>query len=265
MQGPVLVKGGGELATGVAWRLFQCGFPVVLTEVARPLAVRRTVSFCEAAWEGQMTVEGVTAVLIAHAAEAAGVIAAGRIPLLIDPAAACRAALQPRAVVDAVMAKRNLGTAVDHAPVVVALGPGFTAGRDCHAVVETQRGHSLGRVYYTGSAIPDTGVPDVRGGYGADRVVRAPAPGLFRGALQIGAIVEPGALLGNVGETPVTAPIGGLLRGLIHNSTPVATGLKIGDVDPVMDPARCHTISDKALAVAGGVLEALLHLAQERR
>lgn len=257
MQGPILVKGAGELASGVAWRLFQCGFPVVLTEVARPLAVRRTVSFCEAVWEGSMTVEGVTAFLTG---DPATVLALGRIPVLIDPSAAWRSRLQPRAVVDATMAKRNLGTFLTDAPVVVALGPGFTAGHDCHAVIETQRGHTLGRVYYAGAATPDTGVPETRGGHGADRIVRAPAGGLFRGVLSIGAVVEPGTLLGHVGAVPVLAPIGGLLRGLVHDDTPVTAGLKIGDVDPIVDPARCHTISDKALAVGGGVLEALLHL-----
>ncbi|HEY3365410.1 MAG TPA: selenium-dependent molybdenum cofactor biosynthesis protein YqeB [Symbiobacteriaceae bacterium] len=262
MAATVLVKGAGEMATGVAWRLFRSGFPVVLTEVARPLAVRRSVSFCEAVPLGAMTVEGVTARLVANPAEVPAVLAAGEIPLLVDPAAECRQALQPWAVVDAVLAKRNLGTALGDAPVVVALGPGFTAGVDCRAVVETQRGHRLGRVYYAGGAIPDTGIPDERGGFGVERVVRAPVAGVFRAIREIGDLVKAGDLLGHVESAgaPVMAAIPGLLRGLIRDGTPVTPGLKIGDVDPVKELERCYTISDKALSVAGGVLEALLAL-----
>lgn len=262
MAGPVLVKGAGELASGVAWRLFRSGFPVVMTEAAQPLCVRRSVAFCDALFEGACTVEGVTARLAADPSDATLALRDGVIPVLIDPEAASRTWLRPRAVVDAIMAKRNLGTALTDAPAVVALGPGFTAGLDCHAVVETQRGHWLGRVYYEGGAIPDTGIPAQRGGHGADRVVRAPSSGLFATApgRRIGDLVEPGALLGHVGATPVESAIGGLLRGLIRDGTPVTAGLKIGDVDPVTEAERCFTLSDKALAVAGGVLEALLVL-----
>jgi xanthine dehydrogenase accessory factor len=254
----ILVKGAGELATGIAWRLMRCGFPVVMTEVAQPLAVRRLVSFCSAVYDGSWTVEGVTARLVSSVDEAAAID--GGIPLLIDPTAACVTALRPTAVVDAIMAKRNLGTSLDDAPVVIGVGPGFTAGTDCHAVVETQRGHWLGRVYYDGAAIADTGEPAERGGHSQGRIVRAPAPGPFAGAVAIGARVGPGDVLGHVGTVPVYAAIGGILRGLVFDGTPVTPGLKIGDIDPVCEPERCHTISDKALAVAGGVLEALLHL-----
>lgn len=269
----ILVKGAGELASGIAWRLVKCGFPVVMTEVAQPLAVRRLVSFCSAVYTGSWTVEGVTARLVASAAEAASwsdspsatatpapPSGPREIPLLIDPTAACVAALRPAAVVDAIMAKRNLGTSLRDAPVVIGVGPGFTAGTDCHAVVETQRGHWLGRVYYQGTAIPDTGEPAERGGHSQGRIVRAPAAGHFTGADGIGSAVQPGTMLGHVGGVPVYAAIGGILRGLVFDGTPVTPGLKIGDIDPVCEPDRCHTISDKALAVAGGVLEALLHL-----
>lgn len=258
----ILVKGAGELASGIAWRLVMCGFPVVMTEVAQPLAVRRTVSFCSAVYFGTWTVEGVTARLAGSPGEAAALVGRGsrEIPLLIDPTAYCLASLRPAAVVDAIMAKRNLGTASGDAPVVVGVGPGFTAGTDCHAVVETQRGHWLGRVYYAGAAIPDTGEPAERGGHSQGRIVRASAPGHFTGAVEIGAAVRPGDQLGHVGGVPVYAAIGGILRGLVFDGTPVTPGLKIGDIDPVCEPERCHTISDKALAVAGGVLEALLHL-----
>ncbi|MDF2626824.1 MAG: selenium-dependent molybdenum hydroxylase system protein YqeB family [Symbiobacteriaceae bacterium] len=257
----ILVKGAGELASGIAWRLVQCGFPVVMTEVAQPLAVRRTVSFCSAVYTGSWTVEGVTARLVSSVEDAAH----REVPLLIDPTAACVATLRPTAVVDAIMAKRNLGTALSDAPVVVGVGPGFTAGTDCHAVVETQRGHWLGRVYYQGAAIPDTGQPAERGGHSEGRIVRAPAPGAFHaaGSATIGSTVRPGDVLGHVGGVPVYAAIGGILRGLVFDGTPVTLGLKIGDIDPVCEPERCHTISDKALAVAGGVLEALLHLSRK--
>lgn len=268
---PVLVKGAGELATGVAWRLFRAGFPIVMTEIARPLAVRRAVAFAEAVALGDWTVEGVTARRAGSVAEAVAIAAARCIPVLIDPNAACRAELAPWAVVDAVMAKRNLGTAITDAPVVVALGPGFTAGVDCHAVVETARGHALGRVYYSGRALPDTGTPAARGGESVRRVVRAPAAGVFRERVRIGDRVEAGTVLGHVeagppGAPPVPVPtaIAGVVRGLLRDGTPVSRGLKVGDVDPVADPQWCFRISDKALAVAGGVLEALLVLARKR-
>jgi xanthine dehydrogenase accessory factor len=252
----ILVKGAGELASGIAWRLFRSGFAVVMTEVERPLAVRRTVSFCSAVYAGVWAVEGVTARLVSTVGEAA----ADEIPLLIDEHAQCCRLLRPTVVVDAIMAKRNLGTALTDAPVVVGIGPGFTAGVDCHAVVETQRGHTLGRVYYQGAAIPNTGVPAERGGHGEGRIVRAPAGGSFHGAVDIGVMVKAGDMLGQVDGVPVHAAIGGILRGLVHDGTPVTPGLKIGDVDPTGGPERCDTISDKALAVAGGVLEAVLCL-----
>lgn len=257
----ILIKGAGELASGIAWRLMRCGFSVVMTEVPQPLAVRRTVAFCSAVYTGTWTVEGVTARLVSHVADAP----AGEIALLLDPKAVCLPALQPRAVVDAIMAKRNAGTSISDAPVVIGVGPGFTAAVDCHAVVETQRGHWLGRTYYQGSAIPNTGVPAERGGQSEGRIVRAPGPGRFRGAAEIGFPVAPGQLLGHVDGIPVTAAIGGVLRGLIFDGTPVTAGLKIGDIDPICEPERCHSISDKALAVAGGVLEALLHLSRGGR
>jgi xanthine dehydrogenase accessory factor len=264
MDGPVLIKGAGELASGIAWRLFRSGFPVVLTEVPQPLAVRRAVSFCEAVHDGEATVEGVTARLVPDVLTARVALGWGVIPLLVDPSAACLAELQPRAVVDAIMAKRNLGTTLTDAPLVIGVGPGFTASHDCHAVVETQRGHWLGRVYYEGGAIPDTGVPALRAGHDQDRILRAPADGNFRdaGLRRIGDLVEPGDRLGDVAGEPVTTGISGVLRGLIRDGTPVTRGMKIGDVDPVAEVERCFTISDKALAVAGGVLEALLVLAR---
>lgn len=252
----ILIKGAGELASGIAWRLARCGLKVAMTDVQQPLAVRRAVSFCSAVYAGAWTVEGITARLVSVPAEAGR----GEIPLFIDPVGACAAVLKPFAVVDAIMAKRNTGTSLFDAPVVVAVGPGFTAGVDCHAVVETQRGHWLGRVYYQGSAIPNTGEPAERGGQSEGRIVRAPAAGRFSEAAAIGSQVAPGDLLGYVDGVPVRAAIAGVLRGLIYDGTPVTPHLKVGDIDPICEPERCHSISDKALAVAGGVLEALLHL-----
>jgi xanthine dehydrogenase accessory factor len=261
----VLVKGAGDLASGVAWRLVRCGFAVVMTEVAQPLAVRRTVCFSEAVPLGEQRVEGVTARFAVDTAAALAVLGQGAVPVLVDPLGTCHGVLKPWAVVDARMAKRNLGSGLGEAPVVVGLGPGFTAGVDCHAVVETQRGHWLGRVYDQGGALPDTGRPAERGGHSVDRVVRAPAAGPFRGCMLIGDQAAAGDVLGHIdtgggGQVPVQAAISGLLRGLIRDGTPVAAGMKLGDVDPTADAASCHTVSDKALAVAGGVLEALLML-----
>lgn len=268
---PVLIKGAGELATGVAVRLLRAGFPVVMTEAAHPLAVRRTVAFAEAVALGEWTVEGVIARRARTVSEALAVAAAGAIPVLVDPGAACRTELAPWGVVDAIMAKRNLGTAITDAPAVVALGPGFTAGVDCHAVVETLRGHALGRVYYSGAALPDTGTPAERGGESVRRVVRAPAAGVFRERVRIGDRVEAGTVLGHVepgppGAPPVPVPaaIAGVVRGLLRDGTPVTPGLKVGDVDPEASPEWCFTVSDRALAVAGGVLEALLVLARRK-
>lgn len=263
----VLIKGAGEMATGAGWRLFRAGFRVVMTDLPHPLAIRRTVAFSEAIPLGEWSVEGVTARRARDGAHALELLSAGYLPVLADPDARCRHAVRPAALVDGIMAKRNTGTRIDDAPAVIALGPGFTAGLDCHAVVETQRGHHLGRVYRYGSALPNTGIPATRGGHGADRVVRAPATGVFRAMRSIGERVEAGDVLGAVvppgepgGGVPVRAAIGGVLRGLIRDATPVTAGLKVGDVDAAAEPSWCFTISDKARAVGGGVLEALLSL-----
>lgn len=267
----VFIRGAGDLATGVAYRLRRCGFPVVMAELPVPLCVRRAVAFAEAVAAGRHTVEGLTAVRAGTLPEIAGALRRGEVPVAVDPEARLAAALRPAVLVDAVMAKRNIGTRRTDAPLVVALGPGFTAGQDCHAVVETQRGHFLGRVLYAGSARADTGSPAEVAGVGADRVLRAPVAGRFRGLMRIGDRVRPGDVLGEVcpaaggapGEghpppVPVVTRIGGVVRGLLRDGAAVPAGLKVGDVDPTGEIHRCHTISDKALAVAGGVLEAVL-------
>ena len=255
-----LIRGAGDLASGIALRLWRSGIEVVMTDLPRPTAIRRTVSFSEAIVHGETTVEDVTARLAANADEARALLAQGIVPVLADPDCACRADLHPAALVDAILAKRNLGTRRTDAPIVIGVGPGFTAGVDCHAVVETMRGHTLGRVIYTGSALPNTNIPGLIGGFAGERVLRAPADGAFRSARQIGDLVKAGDVAGYVAGEPMACTIDGVLRGLIADGVLVHKGMKSGDVDPRGDVDNCYTASDKALAVGGGVLEALLHL-----
>lgn len=254
----ILIRGAGDLGSGVAWRLHRCGFAVVMTETARPQVVRRTVSFAEAVFSGCAIVEGIAAVPAADAEAARRVLAAGNIPVLVDPPAACRHALQPAALVDAIMAKINTGTTLSDAPLVVALGPGFTAGEDCHAVIETNRGHDLGRVIWQGAAEPDSKTPGEVGGYRDARVLRAPADGYVLSRARIGDTLHEGEMLAEVNGVSLMAPFTGVLRGLIHSSVPVSAGMKIGDLDARAERRYCFTISEKSLAIAGGVLEALM-------
>ncbi|MBC8448393.1 MAG: EF2563 family selenium-dependent molybdenum hydroxylase system protein [Chloroflexi bacterium] len=258
----VLIKGAGDLASGVAWRLHRCGFPVVMTEVARPLAVRRGVAFAQAVYAGEMTVQGVTARREDDVAAARAALDAGIIPVLVDPQAACRAALRPAVLVDGIMAKANTSTGLDDAPLVIALGPGFVAGVDCHAVLETNRGHDLGRVLWSSSAAADTRVPGDIGGQTERRVLRAPCAGRLHPRQAIGDRVRAGEVVASVDDEEVCAPFAGVLRGLIHESVPLTPGMKIGDVDPRAVREHCFTISDKSLAIAGGVLETILSAPQ---
>ncbi len=253
----VVIKGAGDLATGVAHRLFRSGFPLVMTELPQPTAIRRPVAFASAVFDGQVTVEGVTAVGT-ELEGAAAVAGSGRIAVVVDPLGEAVRLLRPWAVVDAVMAKRNTGTSMTDAPVVVAIGPGFTAGVDAHYVIETARGHYLGRVIAQGGALPDTGVPGEVGGRSGERLLRAPGDGVFRAAKAIGDSVATGEAVGDVAGLPVRTATAGVLRGLIHDGLAVVSGRKIGDVDPRGRREYCFTISDKARAVGGGVLEALL-------
>lgn len=269
----ILVRGAGDLATGVIVRLHRCGFRVAVTECANPSAIRRRAALCEAVWQGQATVEGVTCRRVTDVAEAARVSQEGEVPLLVDERAACVPTLRPAAVVDAILAKRNLGTNRDVAPITVGLGPGFTAGEDVDAVVETMRGHHLGRVILQGAAISNTGVPGVIAGYAAERVIHAPASGEMTfvqdehgQTIDIGALVRKEQEIARVGGVPVLATIDGVLRGLIRAGYPVTEGLKIADIDPRPEQvAYCDTVSDKARAIGGGVVEALLLLAQEKK
>jgi len=258
----VLLRGGGDLATGVAYRLHKAGFPLIVTELPRPLVVRRTVALATAVHEGEVAIEDLHARRATSPTDAEEIAySTGSIPVIAAPDLAPLISnfQSPVSIlVDARMAKRNIDTEKDQAPLVIALGPGFTAGVDCHAVIETMRGHRLGRVIWEGSALPNTGTPGIVAGKGRERVLRAPTSGVVRWQVSIGDLVETGETLGQVANEPVTAPFAGVVRGLITPGTAVWDGLKIGDVDARGDPAACTQISDKALAIGGGVLEAVL-------
>jgi xanthine dehydrogenase accessory factor len=249
-----IVRGGGDIGSGAIWRLRRVGFPVIVTELERPLTIRRTVAFSTAVTDGAISIEGIEAVLVASPAEAIEVAATGAVPVLVSPDIPD---IDRSVVVDARLAKRNLGTSRDHAPFVIALGPGFTAGDDCDAIVETMRGHDLGRVIWHGPAIPNTGVPGMIGGESARRVIHAERDGFLRWDVGFGDVVSAGEHLGTVDDTPVRTRIAGTVRGLLANG-PVFEGLKIADIDPRFDPSAVDRISDKALSVGGGVLEAVL-------
>jgi len=256
----VVIKGGGDLATGVAHRLHRAGMRVVVTELAQPTVIRRAVAVASAVYEGQVEVEGLEARLVGSDQEIRAALAAGQVPVVIDPRGEVITRLRPTVVVDAIMAKRNTGTSITDAPVVVGLGPGFTAGVDVHAVIETNRGHNLGRVILSGSAEPHTGVPAPVAGYTHERVLRAPCEGIFKGQRRIGDLVEAGEVVASVAGEPIVAKISGVLRGLLADGLWVRAGMKVGDVDPRGVREHCFTISDKARAIGGGVLEAILYL-----
>lgn len=253
-----MIRGGGDLATGVGWRLHRAGFPIVVTELPRPLAVRRSVSFAEAVYAGEVEVEGLRARLVATASAALRTVADENVPVLPDAEGSAIRDIRPLVLVDARMAKRNLGTRIDDAPLVIGLGPGFLAGVDCHAVVETCRGHHLGRALWRGSAAADTGQPEAVDGHAAERVLRAPRSGVITAHHAIGDAVAEGDTVADVGGEPIRAPFGGVLRGIVHDGLEVEAGVKVGDIDPRGIRHHCFEISDKALAIGGGVSEAVL-------
>src|SRR5512139_2066860 len=284
-----LIRGGGDLGTGVALRLHRAGWRVLITELSRPLVIRRAVAFASAIYDGSIEIEG-TLGRSAGLDQLAASWASGEIPVIVDPDRTRTAHFSPIAVIDAIMAKSNTGTQIGDAPIVVALGPGFTAGVDCHAVIETQRGHNLGRVYYQGAAQPNTGIPGNLGGQDAQRAVRAPAAGVFYAYRKIGDHLKAGEVIGRVitvdmsltdsaaGRLAVTdrdasQPLGivvktgieGILRGVLHDGLKVAASTKIADVDPRAVAEYCYTVSDKSWAVGGGVLEAVLYLVQKNQ
>lgn len=256
----VVIRGAGDIASGIALRLYRAGMQVVMCDLAVPTSIRRTVCFSEAIRLGEVRVEDVRGVLCDDVESARVAVAAGAVAVLVDPDATCVPALVPDALVDAILAKRNLGTTRDMAPVVIGVGPGFTAQQDCDAAVETMRGHYLGRVYYEGSPIPNTAVPGLIGGYAGERVMRAPADGVFEPCVEIGAQVKADDVCATVAGEPMRATIDGVVRGLLQAGVPVRKGMKSGDVDPRCRPEYIESSSDKALAVGGGVLESLLAL-----
>ena len=255
----ILIRGAGDIATGIALRLYRAGMQVVMTDLPRPTAIRRTVCFSPAITDGETVVEDVRAVRADSPAQALSLLAQGAVPVLPDPECLCREHLHPDALVDAILAKRNLGTRITDAPVVVGIGPGFTAGEDCHAVVETMRGHTLGRAIYQGSALPNTNIPGLIGGRSGERVLRAPADGIFEPRMEIGQLVQEGEIAATVNGKPMLCTLTGCLRGLLQGGLQVHEGMKCGDIDPRGQQANCFTASDKATAIGGGVLEALLH------
>lgn len=261
-QDLIIVRGAGDLATGTICRLAKSGFRLLVLETVYPAAIRRQVALSEAVYEGSACVEGVTAVQIEAVKGADAVWARGQVPVLVDPVGDAILALKPAAVVDAILAKRNLGTTRAMAPLTIALGPGFTAGIDVDAVIETKRGHNLGRVITDGSAAPNTGIPGMIGGYAAERVLHAEVAGTLRNIRQIGDLVTAGEPIAAIetedGSVSVKASISGLIRGMIRDGYPVTKGFKIADIDPRTEElANCFTISDKARCIAGGVLEVI--------
>lgn len=259
----ILVRGGGDLASGVIHRLYRCGYRVLILESGQPSAIRRKVSFCEAVYDGKSFVEEVPCQKVSSIGECQRIWEEREIPLLVDPKGDCIPELQREgrvsALVDAILAKKNLGTAREMAPLTIALGPGFTAGEDVDYVVETMRGHNLGRIIRDGCALPNTGVPGMVGGVSKERVIHSPAAGSIRNVSRIADLVEQGQILAYVGDVPVKASITGVLRGIIREGYPVSKGMKIADIDPRKEEKQnCTTISDKARCIAGSVVEILL-------
>ena len=270
----IVVRGAGDLATGTIHRLKKAGFRLLVLEAEHPAAIRRQVALSEAVYAGSARVEDVEAVRMdvdlaekknrkeLLEQEMERIWKKDGVPVLVDPAGLSIAALRPAVVVDAILAKKNLGTTKEMAPLVIALGPGFTAGEDVDVVIETKRGHNLGRVIRSGSAVPNTGSPGIIGGYGKERVMHAQAEGILRNAASIGDIVEARAVIAEIetenGTVPVEASLSGLLRGLIRDGYPVTKGFKIADIDPRKEELQnCFTISDKARCIAGSVLEVI--------
>lgn len=256
----VIVRGGGDIATGICHRLFKAGFNVLVLDIEQPTTIRRRVAFSEAIYSREIVVEGVKAVNVKRIEDIYHEINKGNIPVYIDPVGKVIAELSPLAVVDSILAKRNLGTNMDMAPITIGVGPGFVAGKDVDLVIETQRGHFLGKVIYGGSAIPNTSIPGSILGHTEDRIIRASAEGEVKPLVEIGQMVEKGQVICKVGETDVIANLSGIVRGMIIEGINVTKGFKIGDIDPRGDIGNVDTISEKARAVGGGVLEGLMYM-----
>ena len=248
MDKKIWIRGAGDLATGIALRLYRSGFDIIMSDIAVPTTVRRTVAFSPAVYTGETQVEGITGKLCENISMIDTVIESGCIPVIVDPSGEIMKEYKPDIIVDAIIAKTNIGTKITDADIVIGVGPGFEAGVDCHAVVETKRGHNLGRVIWSGSAYP-----------------RATADGVFSAKVNIGDYVKAGDLLAYCDETPVYANIDGIVRGLLQDGVKVKKGMKSGDVDPRAEREYCFSVSDKASAIGGGVLEAILSKISGRR
>ena len=256
-MGRVLIKGSGDLASGIALRLHRAGFRILMTDIAVPTTVRRTVAFSPAVYQGRMQVEDVTGVLCDSVKVAETEIQKGNIAIMVDEKAEVRKEYLPDVLVDGIMAKKNLGTRISDAPLVIGIGPGFTAAGDCHFVIETQRGEHLGEVIREGSAIPNTGIPGNIGGYTVERLLKASADGIMHPVARIGDVVKKGQIVARCGDEPVYARLHGIVRGMLQEGVPVKKGLKIGDVDARIEEKLCYTISDKARKIGNGVAEAI--------
>lgn len=256
----VIVRSGGDVASGTIKRLHEAGFKVIVLEIENPTAIRRTVSYSQCVFEGTTTIEGTTARLCSTLEEVDDTHFKGEIPVVIDPRGEWIDILQPRVVVDAILAKKNFGTDKTMADIVIGLGPGFEAGVDVDAVIETNRGHDLGRVIYEGRTQDDTGSPGNIGGYTVERVMYSPGEGEIKVLREIGSLVEKDEVVAIVEGKDVRTKLKGVVRGMIADGTPVFSGMKIGDVDPRNEVKHCYGISDKARSVGGGVLEAILYL-----
>lgn len=253
----ILIKGAGDLATGIAYELWKAGHEVLMTEIEIPLAVRRAVSFSRAVYEGEAQVEEAKGVLVQNYEGAKLEIRKGNIPVIIDEKANILNSYHPDVMVDAIMAKKNLGTSIHDAPLVIGIGPGFCAGKDCHYVIETQRGESLGKVIHEGCALPNTGIPGEVGGFSRERLLNASADGLMEPLARIGEIVQKGQIVARTGGIPVYAKMTGIVRGMLQEGVEVTEGLKIGDIDARLVLKNCYTISDKARRIGQGVLEVM--------
>lgn len=255
----ILIKGAGDLASGIAWRLKRAGFDIIMTEIKQPLTVRLTVAYSNAVYEKEVTIENIQGKLVNSYEKAKEILAQDKIAIIIDEKAKIKEEYQPDIIIDAIMAKKNINTKIDDAPIVIAIGPGFVAGKDCDYVVETKRGHFLGKVIESGSAIKNTGVPGNIGGYTIERIIRANGAGIFKSVAKIGDFVHKGEIVAFVDDRKIVAQIDGIVRGMLHDDIIVTDKMKCGDIDPRAEKSHCFSISDKSRAIGGGALEAVLY------
>lgn len=266
----VILRGGGDIASGIAQKVFRSGFPLIITETENPTMVRRTVSFAECIYSGRMEIEDLFServqgeILSEKLDFAMRLLKRDTIPVLVDPECEILELVKPKILIDAILAKKNLGTQIDHAQIVIGVGPGFDAGSDCHAVIETARGHDIGRIIFDGSASENTGIPGPIGGYTSERLLRSPEKGTFKSIKKIGDQVSKGDLVAKVDEFEIFSEIPGVIRGLIRDDLLIPKGFKVGDIDPRAKPEHCMTISDKSRSIAGGVLEAIFILLKKQ-